>query len=387
MQMPRASPELIRGPVRVGVTYTVAGYFLPRHHDRFRRNYPHVDVELFESPRPSIEHGLIEGSLDLAVMLVSNLEAADGIEAEILLRSRRRLWTPPEHPLLRTPSAGLADVARHPHVMLTVDEAADTAERCWARTSNRPEIVFRTSSVEAVRSMAAADMGVTILSDMVYRPWSLEGQRLETRLLVDNIPTMDVGVAWARDRDKSAAARAFMDFLRLALRIPASSVDPTAKNFHWADLTRGQFEAHDRGADFCLLSDSEGNLTEGAGYNVFFVIAGVVVTPASGMLEGVTRRSVLELCVEQGLSTAVRNVSIREAREADEIFLTTTAGGVMPASRIDGRIMGNDRPGPISSRLRETFWAKRAAGWHATPVDYGAAAEQSDPPVERTRGT
>jgi branched-chain amino acid aminotransferase len=171
------------------------------------------------------------------------------------------------------------------------------------------------------------------------------------------------------------------------IRIPASSVDPTAKNFHWADLTRGQFEAHDRGADFCLLSDSEGNLTEGAGYNVFFVIAGVVVTPASGMLEGVTRRSVLELCVEQGLSTAVRNVSIREAREADEIFLTTTAGGVMPASRIDGRIMGNDRPGPISSRLRETFWAKRAAGWHATPVDYGAAVEQSDPPVERTRGT
>jgi DNA-binding transcriptional LysR family regulator len=216
MQMPRASPELIRGPVRVGVTYTVAGYFLPRHHDRFRRNYPHVDVELFESPRPSIEHGLIEGSLDLAVMLVSNLEAADRIEAEILLRSRRRLWTPPEHPLLRTPSAGLADVARYPYVMLTVDEAADTAERYWARTSNRPEIVFRTSSVEAVRSMVAAGMGVTILSDMVYRPWSLEGQRLETRLLVDDIPTMDVGVAWARGRDSSAAARAFMDFLRLA---------------------------------------------------------------------------------------------------------------------------------------------------------------------------
>jgi DNA-binding transcriptional LysR family regulator len=57
---------------------------------------------------------------------------------------------------------------------------------------------------------------VTILSDMVYRPWSLEGQRLETRLLVDDIPTMDVGVAWARGRDSSAAARAFMDFLRLA---------------------------------------------------------------------------------------------------------------------------------------------------------------------------
>ena len=56
------------------------------------------------------------------------------------------------------------------------------------------------------------------------------------------------------------------------LRIPPGSVDPTAKNFHWADLTRGQFEALDRGADFALLLDSDGNVTEGPGFNVFFVI-------------------------------------------------------------------------------------------------------------------
>ena len=53
------------------------------------------------------------------------------------------------------------------------------------------------------------------------------------------------------------------------LRIPPGSVDPTAKNFHWADLTRGQFEAFDRGADFALLLDSDGNVTEGPGFNVF----------------------------------------------------------------------------------------------------------------------
>jgi DNA-binding transcriptional LysR family regulator len=216
MQMPRASPTVTSGPVRVGVTYTVAGYFLPRHHDRFRRNYPHVALELFESPRPEIEQALIEGSLDLAVMLVSNLVAADRLQSEILVRSRRRLWTPPEHPLLKTSANRLADVARYPYVMLTVDEASATAERYWAKSRRQPNVVFRTSSVEAVRSMVAAGMGVTILSDMVYRPWSLEGQRLETRLLVDNIPTMDVGLAWARNRDISPAARAFMDFLSLA---------------------------------------------------------------------------------------------------------------------------------------------------------------------------
>jgi branched-chain amino acid aminotransferase len=158
------------------------------------------------------------------------------------------------------------------------------------------------------------------------------------------------------------------------LRIPADSVDPTAKNFHWADLTRGQFEALDRGADFALLLDSEGNVTEGPGFNVFFVIDDVVLTPDAGVLEGITRKSVIEICGDLGIPAKVSKVPAAEARAADEIFLATTAGGVMPASRIDGRIMGNDRPGPISMKIQETFWAKRAKGWHATPVDYAAVA-------------
>jgi len=157
-------------------------------------------------------------------------------------------------------------------------------------------------------------------------------------------------------------------------RIPPQSVDPTAKNFHWADLTSGQFEALDRQADFALLLDADGYVTEGAGFNVFMVIDGIVVTPDAGVLEGVTRRSVLELCDELGIPREVRRVTAEEAREADEIFLSTTAGGVMPASRIDGRIMNNDSPGPISAKIKDTFWAKRAAGWHATPVDYGDLA-------------
>jgi branched-chain amino acid aminotransferase len=158
------------------------------------------------------------------------------------------------------------------------------------------------------------------------------------------------------------------------LRIPPNSVDPRAKNFHWADLTRGQFEAHDRGADFCLLLDSDGNVTEGPGFNVFLVIDGAVVTPDAGVLEGITRRSVIELCQELGYPYQVRKVSAAEAREADEVFAATTAGGIMPGARIDGRMMGNDRPGPIATKLRERFWAKRAEGWHATPVDYDVLA-------------
>jgi branched-subunit amino acid aminotransferase/4-amino-4-deoxychorismate lyase len=158
------------------------------------------------------------------------------------------------------------------------------------------------------------------------------------------------------------------------LRIPGASVDPKAKNFHWADLTRGQFEAHDRGADFCVLLDENGCVTEGPGFNIFVVTDERIATPDAGVLEGITRRSVIELCEDLGLSIEVRPVPVTELRDADEIFLSTTAGGVMPASRIDGRIMGNDRPGPVSTRVHDRFWARRAEGWHATPVDYAAAA-------------
>jgi branched-chain amino acid aminotransferase len=153
-------------------------------------------------------------------------------------------------------------------------------------------------------------------------------------------------------------------------RIADESVDPKVKNFHWGDLTRGLFEAYDRNADNCVLLDRDGFVTEGPGFNVFAVSDGAVATPDRGALEGITRLSVLEICDELGIRCSVKPLRAAELRDADEIFLATTAGGIMPASRIDGRILGNDRPGPISARLRELFWAKRGKGWHATPIDY-----------------
>ena len=60
--------------------------------------------------------------------------------------------------------------------------------------------------------MVASGIGVTILSDMVYRPWSLEGQRIETRSLEDTIPSMDVGLAWLRGNKLSPSAQVFLDY-------------------------------------------------------------------------------------------------------------------------------------------------------------------------------
>jgi branched-chain amino acid aminotransferase len=157
-------------------------------------------------------------------------------------------------------------------------------------------------------------------------------------------------------------------------RIPPESVDPTVKNFHWGDLTKANFEAHDAGFETAVLLDRDGFLTEGPGFNTFAVIEGTVVSPPRGALEGITRLSVNELCEELGIPHAIRPISRADLEDADEIFFSTTAGGVMPVSRLGKRILGNDRPGPISMKLRETFWAKRRHGWHATPVDYDAKA-------------
>lgn len=157
-------------------------------------------------------------------------------------------------------------------------------------------------------------------------------------------------------------------------RIPEACVDPRVKNFHWGDLTRAAFEAEDAGADNAILLDLDGFVTEGPGFNVFMVRDGRVVSPDRGALEGVTRLSVFELCEELGLAWEARAITADEIADADEVFLATTAGGIMPASRLDGRIMGNDRPGPVSAALRERFWARRREGWHATRIEGVTAA-------------
>jgi len=216
IRSPLASGMAQQGRIRVGVTYTVAGYFLPRYFARFQRLYPGITLDLSERPRVEIEAGLASGDLDLAVMLVSNITDHEELVEETLFRSRRRLWLPVDHPFLKAPEVRLADVAREPYVMLTVDEAHQTAGRYWQKAGLSPQVIFATSSVEAVRSMVAAGTGVTILSDMVYRPWSLEGQRIELRAIGDPVPSMDVGLAWRRGQTLSPPARTFASFMSVA---------------------------------------------------------------------------------------------------------------------------------------------------------------------------
>ncbi len=154
-------------------------------------------------------------------------------------------------------------------------------------------------------------------------------------------------------------------------RIPPESLDPRIKNFHWLDLTLALFEAYEKGATVPVLPDAQGNVTEGPGFNIFAVGEGRLITPERGMFEGMTRRTVIELAEELQIPVDVRPLPAAEVRQANEVFITSTAGGIMPVTNVDGAAVGSGAPGRITAAIHDLYWRRHDEGWKSTPVDYG----------------
>ena len=164
------------------------------------------------------------------------------------------------------------------------------------------------------------------------------------------------------------------DGLKLVLaktqRIPPEALDQRIKNFHWLDLTMSLFEAYDRDAHTTVLPLADGTVTEGPGYNIFIVKDGALATPDRGMFEGITRRTVAEIAAELQMRCEIRPVRIEELAEADEIFTSTTAGGITPVSWYEGRPIGDGRPGRITTRIHDLYWRRHEDEAFCTPVTY-----------------
>jgi branched-subunit amino acid aminotransferase/4-amino-4-deoxychorismate lyase len=133
-------------------------------------------------------------------------------------------------------------------------------------------------------------------------------------------------------------------------------------------------EAMDRGAVYSLLPDGDGNITEGGGYNIVVIKNDVLRTPSRGVLEGVTRKTVLEVAERLGLKTALEFVPVDDLYTADELLICTTAGGVMPLSELDGRPVGGGQVGPITRKIWEGYWAAHYDPKLSFAIDYPAMA-------------
>jgi branched-subunit amino acid aminotransferase/4-amino-4-deoxychorismate lyase len=156
-------------------------------------------------------------------------------------------------------------------------------------------------------------------------------------------------------------------------RIPPQSINPRIKNFHWGDMNRALFEAFEAGCELPVLVDYDGNVSEGPGFNLFMVRDGLVTTPEGTCLDGITRQTALDLLAEQNVKLVVGAFSPDQLRAADEAFITSTAGGIVPVTRIDHRPVGDGEPGPVTTRLKNLYWQRHDQGWDGTPIDYNAA--------------
>lgn len=153
-------------------------------------------------------------------------------------------------------------------------------------------------------------------------------------------------------------------------RISAQSIDPKIKNYHWLDMVKALFDAYDNGLDSAVLVDAEGNIIEGPGFNIFARQGKRIVTPAKGVLEGVTRKTVLELLAQEDLKVELDLLPADWVRQADEVFVTSTAGGVIPVCKLDGVALGDGKPGDLSLKLGQAYWDLHENNDYSLEIDY-----------------
>ncbi len=140
-------------------------------------------------------------------------------------------------------------------------------------------------------------------------------------------------------------------------RIPHGSLSPMVKSLNYLNNVLAKIEAQQAGAGEGLMLNEQGYVAECTGDNIFIVKDNKVFTPpiSSGALAGITRDVVCELVVDLGLPLSEPNMTRYDIYTADECFLTGTAAEVIPAVKLDGRLIGDGKPGPVTRKLIEKF--------------------------------
>lgn len=195
----------------------------------------------------------------------------------------------------------------------------------------------------------------------------VRGNKLED--LVNNIYMLVQPYVWVMEPEVQPVGGSAV-VARTVRRVPPGSIDPTVKNLQWGDLVRGLFEAEDRGATYPFLTDGDANLTEGSGFNIVLAKDGVLYTPDRGVLQGITRKSVIDVAKSNGIEIRVEHVPVEMAYNCDEIFMCTTAGGIMPITTLDGQPVNGGKIGPITKVIWDGYWAMHYDPAYTFEINY-----------------
>jgi branched-chain amino acid aminotransferase len=150
--------------------------------------------------------------------------------------------------------------------------------------------------------------------------------------------------------------------------IPHQCLDPKIKSLDRLHFDLAILETKAAGLDQTIMLDIHGYITEGPGFNVFLIKNNVLYSPPEGILLGITRQTVFEIATEHGIATQLTPLTPYDLYAADEVFLSSTAGGIMPIVEIDGRPIGEGKPGPLSRQIHDWYWEMRESGRHGTPI-------------------
>ncbi|MCE0743519.1 LysR family transcriptional regulator [Acetobacter sicerae] len=203
--------EALVGTLTLGVTQVVAGYVLPDLLTRFRRAFPKVDVILIEEQSDYLDHMLVSGELDLAVMLRLGSSVPSACGAHVMGVSPHHVWLSHGHPLAQEKQVSLKQLDQEPFITLAADILESRMTAVCEKFAFQPVSYFRSTSIEAIRSLVAAGHGIALLPQLIYRPWSLEGEKIESRPVQEELPTADLLVMWRRGLPLAAPAQYFMD--------------------------------------------------------------------------------------------------------------------------------------------------------------------------------
>lgn len=150
-------------------------------------------------------------------------------------------------------------------------------------------------------------------------------------------------------------------------RNAVTALNPMIKSLNYLNNILAKIEANRAGVDEAIMLNQGGTVSEGTGDNLFIVKDGKIATPppTAAILVGVTRGTAIQLAREEGMEVVEREITVHELITADEAFMTGTAAEIAPLVEVDGKRIGDGKPGPVTLRLVERFKKIRKTG---TPV-------------------
>lgn len=134
------------------------------------------------------------------------------------------------------------------------------------------------------------------------------------------------------------------------------SLPPNTKSLNYLNNIMAKIEANIKGGNEAIILDAQGRISEGSGDNIFVIKDGRILTPYTiNNLKGITREAVMELAKARGIEVLERDLGLFDLYTGDEVFVTGTAAEVAPVTKVDGRIIGGGKPGPVTKELMAAF--------------------------------